>query len=96
MDTVTSFVHALGGHHEERLLNIPAHVMDAEELGVHRRATVALAMAQVWLGHELRHLVGFSEGEGADDQDGLVEDLDKATDAVAAEVPTKEVIREAL
>jgi glycerol-3-phosphate acyltransferase PlsY len=70
--------------------------MDAEDLDVQRRAAIALVMAQVRLGHELRYLVGFSEGEGVADHDGLVEDLDKATDVVAAEVPTKEVIREAL
>jgi hypothetical protein len=41
-------------------------------------------------------LVGFSEGEGADDHERLIEDFDKAADAIAAEVPAKEVILEAL
>jgi hypothetical protein len=36
------------------------------------------------------------EGEGAINHDGLVEDFDETADAVAAEVPAEEVIREAL
>jgi hypothetical protein len=64
--------------------------------GVQRGAAIALAAAQVRSGYELRHLVGFLEGEGAADHEGLIEDFDKAMDVVAAEVPTKEVILEAL
>jgi hypothetical protein len=59
---------------EERLLNILERVRDAVEYGVHRGAAVALAVAQVWLGHELRFLVGFPEGKGAADHERLVED----------------------
>jgi hypothetical protein len=36
------------------------------------------------------------EDEGTDDHERLVEDFDEAADAVAAEVPTEEVILEAL
>jgi hypothetical protein len=41
-------------------------------------------------------LVGFPEGEGATDHERLIEDFDKAMDAVTAKVPAKEVILEAL
>jgi predicted HAD superfamily Cof-like phosphohydrolase len=48
------------------------------------------------LGHELCFLIGFSEGEGAVDQERHVEDFHEAIDAVTTEVPTEEVILEAL
>jgi hypothetical protein len=70
--------------------------MDTVEYGVHRGAAVALVAAQVWSGHKLRHLVGFSEDKGANDHERLVEDFNEAADAIAAEVPTEEVILEAL
>jgi hypothetical protein len=95
MDVAADYMRAQGGHWEERLLDIPEHFRDAMEFGIHCRAVVALAAAQVRSGHELRHLVGFSEGEGAADHDELFEDFDKAVDAVIAEVPAEEVIREA-
>ncbi|XP_066380882.1 uncharacterized protein [Miscanthus floridulus] len=94
-DVADGFVRVPGGRREERLLDIPERVRDVVELGVHRGASVALAATQVRLGHELRHLVGFPEGEGATDHDGLVEDFDVAADAVVAKVPAEEVIREA-
>jgi hypothetical protein len=72
------------------------NVRDVVEYGVHSEATVALAAAQVRSGHELRYLVGFLEGEGAANHERLIKDFAKAVNAVAAEVPTEEVILEAL
>jgi hypothetical protein len=95
-DTATGFVCARGKRLEEHLLDILDHVRDAVEYGVHRGAAVAQATAQVRSGHELRFLIGFPEGEGATDHERLVEDFDKATSAVTAEVPAEEVILEAL
>jgi hypothetical protein len=89
-------VHARGEHLEECLLDIPKHVRDTVEYGVHHRAAVARATAQVWSGHELRFLVGFLEGEEAADHERLVEDFDEAADANTAEVPAKDVILKAL
>jgi hypothetical protein len=66
------------------------------EYGVHRGAVVALTVAQVWSGHELHFLIGFSKGEGVTDHERLIEDFDEAIDAITAKVPTKEVILKAL
>jgi succinylarginine dihydrolase len=66
------------------------------EYDVHRRATIALATAQVWSGHKLCFLVSFLEGEGVANHERLVEDFDEAVDAITAEVPVEEVILEAL
>jgi hypothetical protein len=96
MDTAVGDVRAHGEHLEECPLDIPKCLRDAVEYGVHRGAAVALAAAHVRSGHELRFLVGFPEGEGATDHERLIEDFDKAMDAVTAEVPAKEVILEAL
>jgi hypothetical protein len=48
------------------------------------------------LGHELRFLIGFPEGEGVANHETFIEDFDEATNAVTTEVPTEEVILEAL
>jgi hypothetical protein len=66
------------------------------EYDVHRGAGVALATAQVRSGHDLRFLIGFSEGERTADHKRLIEDFNEATNTVIAEVPAKEVILEAL
>jgi hypothetical protein len=55
---VAGYVHAHGVNWEERLLDLPNHVWDTMELGIHHRAAVALTVTQVRLGHVLHHLVG--------------------------------------
>jgi hypothetical protein len=96
MDTTTGYMHAWGECPDERLLDIPEHVRDVVEYGVHHGAIIALAAAHVRSGHELRYLVGFPEGEGVANHERLIKDFAKAANAVAAEVPTEEVILEAL
>jgi seryl-tRNA synthetase len=54
-DATTRHVRTSSGHLEECLLNIPKHVKDMVEHGVHRGAVVALVVAQVRSSHELRH-----------------------------------------
>jgi hypothetical protein len=89
-------VHTRGERLEECLLDVPKHVRDVVEYGVHRGATIALTAAQVRSGHELRFLISFPEGERATDHERLIEDFDEAVGAITAEVPAKEVILEAL
>jgi hypothetical protein len=43
-------------------MDIPNHVRDAVELGIHRGVAVALTVEQVHLGHTHHHLVGLLEG----------------------------------
>jgi hypothetical protein len=66
------------------------------EHDIHRGAAIALAMAQVRSGHELRFLIGFPEGEGVADHERLIEDYKEAMGTVVTEVPVEEVILEAL
>jgi hypothetical protein len=90
------YMRARGERLEERLLDIPERVRGVVEYDVHRGVAVALATAQVRLGHDLRFVVGFPEGDRAADHERLVEDVDEAADAIFAEVPTEVVILEAL
>jgi hypothetical protein len=56
-------------------------------------ATVALAIAQVRLGHDLRPLQpSFSDGKDPDDYQELVEDFKGATVAVANITPVEGVV----
>jgi hypothetical protein len=96
MDTTTGYMHAWGKRLGKCLLDIPKHVRDVVEYGVHRGAIVALVAAQVRSSHELHYLVGFPEGEGVTNHERLIKDFAEAANAVATEVPTEEVILEAL
>jgi hypothetical protein len=49
---------------EERLLDIPERIRGVVEYGVQHGVVIALAAAQVWLGHELCFLIDFSKGDG--------------------------------
>lgn len=66
---------------------IPDRVRMTMEHGVHREASVALAMAQVGVDVELTDLEGFPPGEGAVDYADLIGQFDVATDTVVEEVP---------
>jgi hypothetical protein len=94
-DTAAWYVHTCGANQEERLLDIPIHVRDMVELGIHRGATVALTMAWVCSGHVLHHLVGLLEGQDLANHDGSLEDFDEAVDAIVDLVPTEGVVEEA-
>lgn len=63
--------------------------------GVFRGASVALAIAQIRFEMDLHFLVGFPQGQGAADHESLVNSFEEAADAVVAEVPADEIIREA-
>jgi hypothetical protein len=65
------------------------------EYPVHRGAAVALATTKVQLGHELRFLVGFPEGERVVDHKRLVKDFDEVANAIIIKVLAEEVILEA-
>jgi hypothetical protein len=96
VDTIAGHMLTQGERLEECLLDIPEHVRDAVEYGVHRGAAVALAVDQVWSSHELHFLADFSDGEEVVDHERLIEDFDEAMDAIVTEVPVEEVILEAL
>lgn len=49
---------------------------------IHHSTVVALAEPWASLGHELCHVVGFSEGQGPSDQKDLMENFYKAANTV--------------
>jgi hypothetical protein len=94
-DAVAEYVDARGANREEHLLDLPNHVWDAVELGIHHGVVVALTVAQVCSGHVLYHLVGLPKGKDMADHDGSWEDLDEAADAIVDLVPIKGIVEEA-
>lgn len=92
IDVATSFVYAQGAYHADRLLDIPSRVRRAVELGVHRGAAVALTIAQVRSGRELRCFAGLLEGQTLAEHGALLDDFGGATDAVVAEVSVEEAL----
>jgi hypothetical protein len=76
-------------------LDIPNHVRDVVELGIHRGAALAPTVAQVRSGHALHHLVGLLEGQELADLDGSREDFDEAADIIVDLVPAEGIVEEA-
>jgi hypothetical protein len=75
------------------LQDIPVRAREVALHGARRGATVALAIAQVCSGHDLRLVEpGFPEGEALDDYQDLVEDFEGASDAMANITSAEEVI----
>lgn len=95
VDAAVDFVRARGGRREEHLLDVPSRVRAAVEDGVHEGAAMALTMAQVRSGHELRHFVGFLEGENILDHGHLLDGFEEAATAVVAEISADDIVEEA-
>jgi hypothetical protein len=68
------------------LLDIPVRVHEAIEFGIHRDEVVALAIAQLHFGGDLRDAIGLLEGSAVEDMDRLTDDFDVATNVVFGEV----------
>jgi hypothetical protein len=67
---MVGYVCAHSANWEKCILNLPNHVRDAVELGIHHGAVVALTVAQLCSGHALHHLVGLPEGQELAYHDG--------------------------
>lgn len=93
-DIATSFVHAEGVDHVDRLLGVPFRVRRAVELGVHRGVAAALTIAQIHSGRELRHLARLHAGQTLAEHGSLLRDFGGAVDAVVAEVSVEEILDE--
>lgn len=63
MDQATRFVRARSRNRDLCLLDIPDHVREAVEFGVHRGMEVALAFAQLHFGGNLHSAIGPPEGQ---------------------------------
>lgn len=96
VDEAARFIHARGGSHMERLLDIPDRVRDAVVFGVHRGAATALTVAQAHSDHILYHLVGLLVGQRLSDFAAFPEDFDEAADTVVNLVPAKRSSRRLL
>jgi hypothetical protein len=80
----TSALNAWGDTLEVCLQDVPVHAREVALHGVHHGAAVALAIAQVCSGHDLRLVEpSFPEGENPDDYWDLVDDFEGAGAAVA-------------
>jgi hypothetical protein len=93
--TVDAFLDFLGvalGVQEEHLWNACRHVLDTIKSGVRRGTRVALAMAEVSVEANLTRVDGFPAREELHHHDGLVAHYGPMREAVAAHVPTAEVL----
>jgi hypothetical protein len=68
------------------LLDIPVLVHETIEFGIYRDEVVALAIAQLHFGGDLRDDIGLLEGSTMEDMDRLTGDFDAATNVVFGEV----------
>ena len=92
-DDTSSALNAWGDTLEARIQDIPMHAREVDLHGVHHGATVALAIAQVRSGHDLRLVEpGFPEEENPDDYQDLVDDLEGASTIVADTTLAEEVM----
>lgn len=94
-EVVSDLIRARDATLAERLQEIPARVYDAVERGMYRSASEALAAAQFCSGLDPRGLVGFPDGQGATDHEGLVDSFEDTAEAVVTEVPAEQILREA-
>lgn len=93
MNHTTTTVNARDALLTDRLQYIPNRTREIAGHGVRQGATIALAMMQTQLGHDLRtpHPV-FPEGEDRADFKEIVNELDEAAGAIGAEVDVEGVI----
>lgn len=68
------------------LLDIPNHVREAVEFGVHHGVAMALAIMQLHFGGNLRNTIGLLEGSMTEDLDRLMDDFDVDVNVVLGEV----------
>jgi hypothetical protein len=92
VDAFLDFLGVALGAREERLWNARHRILDAIESGVRRDARVALAMAEVTVEMDLTGVDGFPVGEELRHHEDLVARYGPVKEAVAAHVPTAEVL----
>lgn len=93
-EVISDLMRARGVTLAECLQEVPARMHDAVEHGVFRGASVALAAAQVRSGVDLRGQVGFPDGQGVVDYEDLADGFEDAAEAIIAEVPAEQILRE--
>ena len=73
--------------------DIPLHAKEVATHGVNYGAGAALAVAQLRLGHELRHLEpGFLDTDRLEDQEDLIGDFIDAVEAIAVIIHAEDVV----
>jgi hypothetical protein len=87
-----NFLRVAPGAREERLWHARRRVLDAIESGVRRGTGVALALAVVSVEADLTEVSGFPAGEELRYHEDLVARYGPAREAVAAHVPTAQVL----
>jgi hypothetical protein len=92
VDAFLDFMGVAPGAQEERLWNACRRVLDTIKSGARHGARVALAMAEVTVDADLTGVDGFPAGEELHRHEDLVARYGPTREAVAAHVPTVEVL----
>ena len=86
-------INAQGPPLNNRLHDVLARVQEIALHGVHRGAAMALAVAQVQTGHDLRTMeLGFPMADDLDMHEDLIEDFDDDAAAIVDITSAQEVI----
>ena len=76
-----------------RMHDISMRVQEIALHGIHRGTAVALALAQVQIGHDLRTMEpGFLMADDPDMHEDLIEDFDNVVEAIVDIISTQDVI----
>jgi hypothetical protein len=92
VDAFLNFLGVAPGAREKRVWDTRRHVLDAIDSGVRRGTRVALAMVEVSVEVDLTEVSGFPAGEELRYHEDLVACYGPAREAVAAHVPTTQVL----
>jgi hypothetical protein len=92
VDAFLNFLGVAPGAREKRLWDTRRHVLDAINSGIRRGAGVALAMVEVSVEADLTEVSGFPTEEELRYHEDLVACYGLAREAVAAHVPTTQVL----
>ena len=93
VDYVIGFVNARGAIPVVHLHDVPNCVREIALHGVRHGAAIALALAQVRSGCELRLLPhGFPAADHPKDHESLIEDFSNATNTIAFSSPARDIV----
>lgn len=93
VDLVTRSIRARGATRLQHLLDIPSHVQNIMDLSIHRGVVVALVVAQLRTGVDLRALTMLPQGAPSVVFENLIHGYDETACEVASVVSLEDLIR---